>query len=124
VAELADPSTKPTAHGPPTSAASYIPGQHKTTDHLSDHKRDHPITHDAGRAGLGDQISHALKPNQSETIGHKTERHVDNVASSVQPESNKGVGQKTMDALNPQKDATHHHDGTTTGTHATGTNQG
>ncbi|KAJ9115121.1 hypothetical protein QFC22_005451 [Naganishia vaughanmartiniae] len=85
------------------TAASYLPGQHKTTDHLSNKKRDTPFTHDAGRSGPIDSLVDASKPESSETLGYKTHRHVDNGMSAVQLEHKKGVAQKVMDAVNPQK---------------------
>jgi hypothetical protein len=86
--------------------ASYLPGQHKTSDHLSDKKRDAPLTHDTGRAGPIASLADAIKPKSSETIGDKVERHGDNVASALQPNSSKGAGQKIADTLNPEKNGT------------------
>ncbi|KAJ9104574.1 hypothetical protein QFC21_002072 [Naganishia friedmannii] len=85
------------------AAASCLPGQTKTSDHLSDHKRDTPLTHDTGRTGLIGTLADAVKPESSETLGDKASRHVDNGLSAVQPEHDKGVAQKVMDTVNPQK---------------------
>jgi hypothetical protein len=95
--------------------ASYLPGQHKTSDHLSDKKRDSPVTHDTGRTDLIGSVADAVKPKSSETIGDKAKRHGDNVASAVQPESDKGLGQKVADTLNPEKHST----GVANGNHTT-----
>ncbi|KAJ9103361.1 hypothetical protein QFC19_004460 [Naganishia cerealis] len=85
------------------TAASYLPGQHKTSDHLSDHKCNAPLTHDTGRKGPIDSLVDAVKPKSFETLGDKTHRHVDNGLSVAQPEHEKGVAQKVMDTVNPQK---------------------
>ncbi|KAI5454165.1 hypothetical protein NCC49_004230 [Naganishia albida] len=85
-------NAKQNIEGAADTVASYLPGQHKTSDHLSDKKRDAPLTHDTGRAGPIDSVADAIKPRSTESIGDKVERHGDNAASALQPESNKGVG--------------------------------
>lgn len=76
------------------------------------------MTHDAGRTDLVGCVADAVKPNSSETIGDKAKRHGDNVASAVQPQSSKGLGQEVAHTLNPEKHSTSVANGNHT-THAT-----
>lgn len=55
-----------------------------------------------------DQIKQTFQPKSNETLSDKASRHTDNMASTAQPEENKGFIQKTMDALNPNKDSHGH----------------
>jgi hypothetical protein len=97
-----------------------LPGNDKPiADNLTDNKRHGSLTHDTGRKGILDSAADGLIPKSSETIGDKVTRHGDNAASALQPEHSKGLGQKVMDTVNPEKYGTapaHH---TSTAGHAT-----
>lgn len=53
-----------------------VPGNEKARDNVTDGAKDHSLTHDTGRAGLGTSLD-AMKPSSQQTLTEKAKIQAD-----------------------------------------------